>query len=409
MKKQKSFWFLTILVLILPNLNAQTAKEDLDQTLIQTFQQHQIPGMAVAIVDKDQILYQNAFGYADIASKKPYTQQTIHNIGSTSKTFIGIAVMQLIEQGKISLDTKINDILPFSVHHPKFPKTEITVRHLVTHTASLHDHYKSYSLKAYTSTDATKGNRKGLPLIYKIQFKASQKNQNLPLGTYLQNVLSKKGKWYRKKNFTKKEPGTHYHYSNIGAALAAYIVEIVSNTPFDQYTQKHILQPLQMNASGWKEESVNLDNFASRYIDQTAIPKYKLTSYPDGGLISSCEDLSQYCKSMIGGYQQGNKVLSASSFQTLMTNQFDKTPLATTIQSKDKRIGVFWNIFGSEGIGDIGHSGSDPGILSFMYFDPVSGIGCILLTNTDSHKDHPKVVELWEVLISHRSNFVQEK
>ena len=108
-----SISFLIYVFCITSFLHSQTATEKLNQQLTEKFQSTNIPGMAVAIVNKDQILYKNQFGYADISVKKPYTQNTSHNIGSTSKTFIGVAIMQLVEQGKVDLDTDINDYLPF--------------------------------------------------------------------------------------------------------------------------------------------------------------------------------------------------------------------------------------------------------------------------------------------------------
>jgi len=362
--------------------------------------------MAVAIVNKEKVLYQQEFGYADVANKKPYTQHTIHNIGSTSKTFIGISLMQLIEQGRLTLDTKINDILPFKVDNPYHPDVAITIRQLATHTSSIRDRTFNYDLKAYVSEDDTKGNRKGLPFIYKIQFKRMLKNEALPLGTFLENTLSKKGKWYKKKNFHKTAPGTAEHYSNIGAGLAGYIVELISGEKYADYVVNHILKPLKMDATGWTAATTNPTQFAKRYINGAIFPNYSLTTYPDGGLVSSTADLSTYLRAMISGYKGESQLLSAQSFQRMMSNQYEQSPLANSIKATEGRSGVFWDIFGKKGRGDIGHNGSDPGILSFMYFDPVSGIGCVLLTNMDAEdKNIKEVVKMWQIMIKHREEF----
>ena len=283
-------------------LTGQTANEKLDKALGDAFQKSNIPGMAVAIVNKDKVLYQNEFGYADVANKKPYTQHTIHNIGSTSKTFIGVALMQLVEARKLDLDADINDYLPFQVRNPYHSNTPLTLRQLATHTSSIRDRNFNYGLRAYVSDDNTKGNRKGLPLIYKIQFKRMLKNENTQLGEFLENTLSKKGKWYRKKNFYKNAPATAENYSNIGAALAAYVIEVVTGEEYAEYVKNNILQPLKLNASGWTFESTNSAQFAKRYIGGIAVPKYSLITYPDGGLISSTADLCTYLIAMMKGY-----------------------------------------------------------------------------------------------------------
>lgn len=399
-----TFSFIFLLALI-TSLSGQISKEELSQKLESTFNNANFPGMAVAMVDNNQILYHQEFGYADLATKKPFTQNTIQNIGSTSKTFIGVSLMQLVEQGKLTLDTKVNDILPFKVSNPYHPNTPITIRQLATHSSSIRDRNFNYGLKAYTSNDATKGNRKGLPLMYKIQFKTILKNEHLSLGEFLKNTLSKKGAWYKKKNFYKNEPGTVEHYSNIGAGLAGYIVEIVSGEKYGDYVVNHILKPLGMNASGWTAETTNQAQFAKRYVNRTPFPDYDLMTYPDGGLISSMNDLTTYLMAMIRGYKGESQLLSAESFQIMMSNQYEQNPLSKSIQETEGRSGIFWDIFGKEGKGDIGHNGSDPGILTFMYFDPESGIGCLLMTNTDSEdKQIKEVVRMWHLLINYKNS-----
>lgn len=411
MKKRNSIiCFLIFLGKLTITLNSQTTPNELNQALNNIFQSSNMPGMAVAMVNKDEVLYQNQFGYADVAAKKPYTQHTIHNIGSTSKTFIGMALMQLVEQGKLTLDTKVNDILPFKVNNPYHPASAITIRQLATHTSSIRDHHFNYALRAYTSTDHTKGNRKGLPLMYKIQFKRMLKNEAIPLGTFLENTLAKKGKWYKKKHFYKVAPGTTEHYSNIGAALAGYIVEIVAGEKYADYVVNHILKPLKMEATGWTAETTNQAQFAERYVNGVPFPNYALTTYPDGGLISSAADLSRYLMAMIKGYKGESQLLSTASFQQMMSNQYEQAPLVNSIKKTAGRSGIFWDIFAKKGKGDIGHNGSDPGILTFMYFDPESGIGCLLFTNIDAEdKAIKKVIQMWEVLIKYRNEVLAQK
>lgn len=387
-------------------MQAQTATEKLDQLLEEAFTKAQIPGVAMTIVNKDQILYQNQLGYANVSNKKPYTLNTVHNIGSTSKTFIGVALMQLVEAGKLDLDADINTYLPFKINNPYHPATPITLRQLATHTSSIRDRTFNYDLQAYISDDNKKGNRKGLPLIYKIQFKKMLKNEQVSLGTFLENTLSSKGKWYKKKNFHKNAPATTYHYSNIGAALAAYIIEVVTGEKYADYVTKNILKPLKMKNSGWTTNSPDL---AKRYIEDKAVPDYRLITYPDGGLVSSTADLSTYLMAMLQGLNGENDLLSSTSFQEMFQNNIEQMPLSKTASTETERQGIFWDIYGKTGDGDIGHSGSDPGILSFMYFDPKTGLGCVLTTNTDSHKKLTEVVDIWKILIKNREKIAKEK
>ena len=103
------------------------------------YQQGHVNGFSVAIVNDSAILYNKGFGLADIATQKPYTKNTVQNIASISKTFIGVALLKAQELGKLRLDDPINNYLPFEVKNPNHPEAPITIRHLATHTSSILD------------------------------------------------------------------------------------------------------------------------------------------------------------------------------------------------------------------------------------------------------------------------------
>lgn len=98
-----------------------------------------LPGFSVSLFTADEIIYQKAYGYADLEAKMPLTTKTLQGIASVSKTFVGVSVMKAIEEGKLTLDQEINSILPFKVEHPVHKDIPITIRHLATHTASISD------------------------------------------------------------------------------------------------------------------------------------------------------------------------------------------------------------------------------------------------------------------------------
>jgi len=330
---------------------------------------------------------------------------TTLNIGSTSKTFIGVALMQLHDQGKIDLDADINEYLPFKVFNPHFPDIPITLRQLATHTSSIKDRLSIYELKAYYSDDNTKNARQGLPLQNKIHFKRMLKNEKASLHSYLEDVLTLEGSSYSKKNYYKTKPGTKENYTNIGAALAGYIIEIVVDEPYSAYVKKNILDPLSLTSSGWNIADVNKETFAKRYIKSKAVPNYNLITYPDGGLISSTSDLSTYLMHMIKGYNGASNLLSATSFKLMMQNQFEIRPLDNSVSEVEGRSGIFWDIFGQKGEGDIGHSGSDPGILTILYFNPTTGLGSVLTANSGFKKQDKGVIKIWQLVIAKRNSY----
>ena len=233
---------------------------DLDQQLSEIAARKHLPGFAVAVVNKNEVLFQKGYGLSDIERKVPYEPQSLQNVASVSKTLIGVSLMQLVEQGKIKLDDNINTYLPFRVINPYFPEDRITIRHLATHTSTLKD-TNDFWLKDYVVADPTRLSRPGTgeaPVL-------RAGNTRMPMDKFIKNLVAKEGAWYSKGNFLKQKPGTTYEYSNLGADLAAYIVERVTGETFAEYSEKHILKPIGMTHSGWSFDKVSMDHFVSEY------------------------------------------------------------------------------------------------------------------------------------------------
>jgi len=191
---------------------------------------------------------------SNIADQKKYNIHTIQNIGSISKTLIGVALMKLVDQGKLNLDDPINDHLPFAVVHLKFPKTPITILDLATHSSGIKDRPSNYDFKSYylnSDLQKTEVLNKGFSMEERIFLKKIKKNNRIPLGVFLERALDKNGKWYSDKNFYDFEPGHQYEYTNLGATLGAFIVEQASGMSYESFTEKEILAPLNMKSTGW--------------------------------------------------------------------------------------------------------------------------------------------------------------
>lgn len=350
---------------------AATPVAQMEQLLSFWGEQGYLPGFATAIVTKDKILYQKGFGYADLTTKKPYTENTIQNIGSISKTLIGVSLMMLVEQGKLDLTTKVNDILPFEVINPHHPDIPITVEQLALHTSSIAE-MDAYE-KSYVLTEAFTLKKDEISKNEYKTFKDYEKNKAMPVGDFLKAVLAKDGEWYSKKSYLKTAPGEKYAYSNAAATLAAYIVEIITEESFDEFTKKHILQPLKMEHSGWSFEEVDMSQHSHMHFENHQVmPQYTLNTYPDGGLITSATELSLYLMEMIKGYYGEATTLKAETFQTMMDNHLNPS------QAGKKLHGYFWEIRNS---GEIGHNGGDPGSVNLMRFNPKTGIGKIFMAN----------------------------
>ena len=218
-------------------------------------------GFGVAIVTEQGILYQHGFGFADAQTKKAYGLHTVQSVASVSKTLVGLALLKAQELGLLTLDDPVNKYLPFPVVNPAFPNVPITLRHLATHTSSIRDNdfYLSKNYFLQPSQDV-----KG-PLAFEDMQTFIPADSAVSLPVFLQNVLTPQGKWYQAKGYFVRRPGELYEYSNVGAVLAAYVVERVSKQPFPAFTARYITRPLRMRDSGWRFADVALSQVSRLY------------------------------------------------------------------------------------------------------------------------------------------------
>ncbi|MEX0313774.1 MAG: serine hydrolase domain-containing protein [Allomuricauda sp.] len=372
-------FFLFTINFALAQITAQRALEKLDANLQEISKIGLIKGYGVAIVSQDSILFAKGYGLADVENETPYTEETLQNIGSVSKTLIGIALMKAQEMGKLELDDPISNYLDFDVVNPYFSNDAIKVWHLATHTSSIKD-TRLYDKKAYYVLDEK-------DLVLDVLKKQSEHFQTVKskatMSAYLENFLSAKGSWYSKKNYLKEKPGSTYKYSNVGATLAAYIIEKATGIPYDVFTSTYILASLDMNDSGWSYDKIDTSKHSVLYSDEgLPLPKYALVTYPDGGLITNLIDLGNYLSELMKGYYKNGTLISEDSYEALFEQRLKikEPPKKTTSRYDDEfNSGIF---MGYTPVGYVGHSGSDPGIMTLLFFDPKLKLGHILLLNT---------------------------
>lgn len=392
--------FLTFTLLLLTSCNwGDSVQLDSDikslQDSLSNIKSHsQIPGFAVAIVKGDAVIYCKGFGYANIKEKRPYTAQTIQPIASISKTFIGLALMKAIDQGHFTLETDINNILPFKIINPYHPDDIIKIKHLVTHTSGLVDN-DSVFVRTYTTKPKPE-----------VDFK-----------TFFKEYYTSIGKRYSYNNFSNTKPGEQFNYSNIAAALVAYLIELKSGLMFPEYTSKYIFEPLHMLDTHWFFDSLRTEQYSTLYeiTNQTA-PEYKMllnsdksikpytsVTYPDGKLYSTMQDMTKYLVAMVSGHSTHKGILSPSSFQTLFAKQFNKSNTPTNLTLQEPNRAIFWAY---DSKGRITHTGSDYGLTSFILFDPRTNIGRILLFNTAfDGADNEKAVGEVKLILTQLAKF----
>ena len=362
-------------------------QDSLHLQLSQLSTQSEIPGFGTIIIRDGAVKYAKGFGYENSAEKKPYTTSSIQNIASLSKTVIGVSLMKCVQLGLLQLDDPINKYLPYSIVNPHSPNALITVRHLATHTSTLNDP-NDYE-RAYIFQSKIETGKEKIPKGYKKYIKLYNKNTRVPLDEFVQSIFIAGGKYYRTKNFLKAMPGKQFKYSNIGAGIASRIVEIVSKMSFQDFTAKHIFEPLGMNDTGWDLTTEVLTKKVTPYLTPSLpLPHYDLVTFADGGLITSLDDFSKYMMEMMRCYNGEGEILSKALCQEMMTPHLNEGQL----------YGIFWEISASKK--SIGHNGGDPGTLTNCYFQPATGVAKIMFSNMLPHdkKSNLTFNAIWKTL-----------
>ena len=338
-------------------------------------------GVGAAVIIDRKVGWSKGYGFADKQRGVPFTPDTVMAIGSISKTFTGVAMMQAVQDGRLSLDEDINRYLPFKVVHPAFPEARITLRQLATHTSGITDRWAVYERLYHWGSDAPE-----------------------TLGDFLPGYLAVGGKDYAPENFVPHAPGTHRDYSNIGAALAGYIVERAVGEPLNIYTRRTLFAPLRMARSGWLLSEVPADAHATLYVAQDGfsipLPPYGLTTYPDGGVRTSVAELSRFFIALLGGGQyEGARILQPASAAEMTRLQYTAANKPGNIVLAEKNSGLFWATKYDGRF--VGHGGSDPGVRTEMLATPEGDVAVVLFTNTSLPERDGKVYaelfkDVWE-------------
>lgn len=299
------------------------------------------PGAVVVVVNREGVVFAKGYGFADVEARKPFTADaTLVRPGSISKLFTGIAVMQLVEAGRLDLDRDVNGYIDFVIPVPQ-GGVPVTLRRLLTHRAGFEEHVKELF---------------------------SRKAQPEPLGRWLAKNLPLR-------LFPK---GDVEAYSNYGLALAGYIVERVSGEAFAAYVQRHILDPLGMNHSTFRQPLP--DDLAPmmakgyRRSDQPPLGFFEtIAASPAGGLSATGTDMGRFIRALMnGGELDGARILSQARLDE-MTAPANATPAGY--------LGLVF--FGLEAAGHdtIGHDGATMTFFSSLRFFPERGVGIFMSRN----------------------------
>jgi CubicO group peptidase (beta-lactamase class C family) len=316
------------------NLTPEKLAYLIDPLMEAWIDKHRGAGAVVVVVTREATIFAGGYGLADIAAKRPFTTDaTLVRPGSISKLFTGIAVMQLVDAGKLDLDRDVNDYIDFNIPTPD-GGVPVTLRRLLTHRAGFEEH-----VKGLFSRDA----------------------EPMPLRKWLANGLPHR-------LFPK---GDVEAYSNYGFALAGYIVERVSGEPFAAYIQRHIIDPLGMSHSTFQQPlPANLAPLVAkpyRRSDQPPIVPFETILAPAGALSATADDMSRFLRMLMnGGELDGVRILSKARLDEMTTPQSSSPAGYLGLVFFGKKIA---------GRDVIGHEGETMGFFSDLEIFPAEGVG----------------------------------
>jgi CubicO group peptidase (beta-lactamase class C family) len=303
-------------------------------------------GLSIALVDGERIVWQQGFGYADKKNKIKATPETIFRAGSISKVFNAMATMKLVEQGKLDIDRPLTDYLPEFQIKTRFGSTDdITPRTIMTHHS-------------------------GLP------------------GDWVDGMWSKNPQSFTrlvhliKDEYTAYPPNTILSYSNLGVTLLGHALENTSKTPYANFIDQVLLQPMGMNSSQFQPE-ISGEQTSKSYQKGKPVTEYPLRDIPAGGLNTSATDLSQLGVLINNhGKINGREVISEKSINEMLTVQNADIPLDT-----GQQIGLGWFILdkilkGEEPV--YGHDGGTIAHRSSFMVAPRSGLAITVLSNSNN-------------------------
>lgn len=267
----------------------------IDELMEEKVAKENIPNAVVSIVHDGEVIFEKGYGYADIDLETPVDpEKSLFRVGSISKLMTWTAVMQLVEQRKLDLDTDVNEYIDFDI--PAFGSTPITLRHLLTHTPGFED----YSNKIFTLEEEK------LP----------------PLDKYVREFLPERI----------FPAGEVLAYSNYGTALAGYIVEQVSGIPFSLYIEENIFNKLGMDNSTFEqpvpEELADFMAKPYRYLDgDFKEASFEYMPAPAGGMSSSASEMANFMIAFLqDGQIEDESFLKEETVNQMFEQQFTHHP-----------------------------------------------------------------------------------
>jgi CubicO group peptidase (beta-lactamase class C family) len=312
----------------------------------------QTPAIGVALVTSDGPQWVAGLGLASLEQQTAADENTLFRIGSITKMFVGIAVLKLVEEGRVNLDDKLSDLAPdISFENPWEETHPVRLVHLLEHTTGWDD--MSLAEYAYAAPDS-------MSLKDGLDYRPA----------------SRKSRWI---------PGTRMAYCNTGPAVAAYIVEQITGMRFEDYVQALVFDPLQMDSSSFYFSKAYKERGATLYVDNKPEEYWKIITRPAGSVNSSASDMANFLHMLI---QRGE----FSDQQIISPASMSRMEVAQTTLGSAAGITAGYGLHNYTGghknfhVAFRGHNGGMPGASAELAYVPELNAGYVFMINTGNYQ-----------------------
>lgn len=327
--------------------NRLDLKTNLEEKVPDLMKKYNIPGVSIASINNGEIEWIENYGYADKNKKLPVNNNTIFQVGSISKTFTAWGIMNLVEEGKLDLDTSVENYLTrWHIPDTTFNKDYVTIRKILSHTAGL-------SVPSYAGYSP---------------------NSTLP--SIEQSLSGESNDIYRLELIS--EPGKQFQYSGGGYTLLQLVIEEVTGLSFSKYMENEVLKPLGMENSFF-DIDYSLESNISKgygYFGQE-LPNYIYTEKAAAGLYTTIDDMANFVVSNQKILRSNEEILLSPDSLRTMTSQVE-------VNGQYTNYGLGYQVRElSSGEKMISHGGTNRGWNSQFSYLPDRNNGIIILTNSD--------------------------
>ncbi|MEO0410560.1 MAG: serine hydrolase domain-containing protein [Pseudomonadota bacterium] len=341
---------LIALLCLLPlNAVAQTPQtlSALEAEITAIVEESPLPGMALVIVEDGEVVLEKGFGLAVRNPEKPMRAETVLSPGSLSKNLTSLAVLRLVQQGKLDLDAPITDVAPgVKIDNPY--GTPITLAMLLEHTAGIEG--SAYSEYAFSQEGFTPGE-------------------------YAKRVAGKIDMSW--------PPGYFFSYANGGHTLAAVAIETACGCSYDDFMATEIFAPLEMTNSTFLMSDVDLENLAQSYHSdgKTQANRWRMAIRPSGAMLSTIADLGKLVQFYATRGQSQPGLISPALLKRMEDSETTATSRAGLVDGT-YGLGNFGSIAGGGHVLH-GHAGSTEGFRTWLTYDPDTQRGYAFVLNAD--------------------------